>query len=216
MLSLSSLLFRRFLLILGFGFVSFSLGAVPVFRIVVDPGHGGIAKDPKAQHGDKYDSVTQTYLETYKQGTEHGNLTERKVVLNLAKEVHRILKLTETEAGWKEFEGYLQLFSKKSEFTRVTLESKLTRETSFDEDSASDDPNATYRLYDFPDPKTGVRRKGRLSKINESKPHLVLSLHLNPASKGQTGGMGAVLTPGFKTFSQIKKISEKKNRKIPF
>lgn len=213
---LFSLSFRRFFLLLGIGFFSFSLGAVPVFRIVVDPGHGGVAKDPKAQHGDKYDSVTQTYLETYKQGTEHGNITERKVVLDLAKEVHRILKQTETDAGWKEFEGYLKLFSKKTDFTRVTFESKLTRESSFDDDPTSDDPNAIYRLYDFPDPKTGVRRKGRLSKINEHKPHLVLSLHLNPASKGQTGGMGAVLTPGYKTFSQIKKISEKKKSQNAF
>ncbi|TGL48821.1 N-acetylmuramoyl-L-alanine amidase [Leptospira kemamanensis] len=186
-----------------------SLFSEPSFRIVIDPGHGGVAKDPKAVHGDKYDSVTQTYLETYKQGTEHGSITERKVVLDLAKEVHKILKLTETDAGWKEFEGYLKLFSKKNEFTRVKLVSHLTRETSFDEDVPSDDPNAPYRLYDFPDPKTGIRKKGRLSKINELKPQLVLSLHLNPASKGQKGGMAAVLTPGYKTFSQLKKISEK-------
>ncbi|WP_210410254.1 N-acetylmuramoyl-L-alanine amidase [Leptospira meyeri] len=209
--SLSFRNLQKYLFILYFVFISFSLEAVPVFRIVVDPGHGGIAKDPKAQHGDKYDSVTQTYLETYKQGTEHGSVTERKVVLDLAKEVHRVLKLTETEAGWKEFEGYLKLFSKKSDFQRVILESKLTRESSFDDDPNSDDPNALYRLYDFPDQKTGVRRKGRLSKINELKPQLVLSLHLNPASKGQTGGMGAVLTPGYKTFSKLKNISAKKN-----
>lgn len=209
--SLSFRNLQKYLSILYFVFISFSLEAVPVFRIVVDPGHGGIAKDPKAQHGDKYDSVTQTYLETYKQGTEHGSVTERKVVLDLAKEVHRVLKLTETEAGWKEFEGYLKLFSKKSDFQRVILESKLTRESSFDDDPNSDDPNALYRLYDFPDQKTGVRRKGRLSKINELKPQLVLSLHLNPASKGQTGGMGAVLTPGYKTFSKLKNISAKKN-----
>ncbi|MGV3664935.1 MAG: N-acetylmuramoyl-L-alanine amidase, partial [Leptospira bouyouniensis] len=186
-----------------------SLAAEPNFRIVIDPGHGGVAKDPKTQHGDKYDSVTQTYLETYKQGTEHGSITERKVVLDLAKEVHKILKLTETEQGWKEFEAYLKLFSKKNEFTRVRFLSHLTRETSFDDDPASDDPNAPYRLYDFPDPKTSVRKKGRLSKINEIKPHLVLSLHLNPASKGQKGGMAAVLTPGYKTFSLLKKISNK-------
>ncbi|MCT8332892.1 N-acetylmuramoyl-L-alanine amidase [Leptospira sp. 85282-16] len=206
----SSIQLHKFLIILSLVLVS-TLEAVPVFRIVVDPGHGGIAKDPKAQHGDKYDSVTQTYLETYKQGTEHHNVTERKVVLDLAKEVHKILKLTETEAGWKEFEVYLKLFSKKTDFQRVILESKLTRESSFDDDPSSEDPNAAYRLYDFPDPKTGVRRKGRLSKINELKPHLVLSLHLNPASKGQTGGMGAVLTPGYKTFSKLKKISDKKS-----
>ncbi len=81
----------------------FSQTLVPSFRVVVDPGHGGIAKDPIAEHGDKYDSITQTYLEKYKQGTEHGKYTEREVVLNLAKEVHDILKLTETDAGWKQF-----------------------------------------------------------------------------------------------------------------
>ncbi|WP_409036023.1 N-acetylmuramoyl-L-alanine amidase [Leptospira levettii] len=205
----------RLLPVCFFVFTS-SIFSEPSFRIVIDPGHGGVAKDPKAQHGDKYDSVTQTYLETYKQGTEHGSITERKVVLDLAKEVHKVLKLTETDVGWKEFEGYLKLFSKKHEFTRVKLLSHLTRETSFDDDATSEDPNAPYRLYDFPDPKSGIRKKGRLSKINELKPHLVLSLHLNPASKGQKGGMAAVLTPGYKTFSNLKKISEKQKSQSVF
>ncbi|MCU0824785.1 MAG: DUF1549 domain-containing protein, partial [Leptospira sp.] len=65
-------------------------------------------------------------------------------------------------------------------------------------------------------PKTGERIKGRISKINEKKPHLVLALHLNPASKGQVGGMAAVLTPGYKTFSTLKQISEKKKKQTAF
>lgn len=194
----------------------FSQTLVPSFRVVVDPGHGGIAKDPIAEHGDKYDSITQTYLEKYKQGTEHGKYTEREVVLNLAKEVHDILKLTETDAGWKQFEILLRKFSKKKDFKRIKIESWLTRNSSFDLDVASNDPNAPYRLYDFPNPKTGERIKGRISKINEKKPHLVLALHLNPASKGQVGGMAAVLTPGYKTFSTLKQISEKKKKQTAF
>ncbi|MDF3820233.1 N-acetylmuramoyl-L-alanine amidase [Leptospira sp. 96542] len=197
-------------------FPSFSLFAEDEFRIVIDPGHGGVAKDPKANHGDKYDSVSQTFLESYKQGTEHGKFKERAVVLALGKEVHHILKLTETEEGWREFESYLKKFSKKTNHKRVILRSHLTRESSYDFDPESNDPNAAYRLYDFPNQKTGIREKGRLSKINEKKPQLVLSLHLNPASKGQVGGMAAVLTPGYKTFQTIRSISEKKNKAETF
>lgn len=192
------------------------LFAQSTFRVVIDPGHGGVSKEPVSEHGDKYDSITQSYLEKYKQGTEHGKFVEREVVLSLAKEVHNVLKLTETDEGWNEFQSHLKKFSKKKSFVRIKIESSLTRNSNYDIDSSSDDPNAPYRLYDFPHRKTGIRTTGRLSKINEKKPHLVLSLHLNPAGKGQVGGMAAVLTPGYKTFETLKLISQKKKKPSAF
>lgn len=190
------------------------LSANPSFTVVLDPGHGGVSKDPVSQNGDKYDSISKKYLEAYKQGTEHSGHTERKIVLALAKELDSILHLTETDEGWKDFEKILSRYSAEKSHTRIRIKSSLTRDSNFDEDRESSDPNAEYRLYDFPDSKTGKIQKGRLSRINALKPQLVVSLHMNPSSKGNTGGMAAVLTPGYTTFQLLRDISEgKKNSK---
>jgi hypothetical protein len=195
-----------FFFIFVVGFVP-SIGAFPTHPVVIDPGHGGVAREPMELHGDKYDTITQGYLEKYKQGTESGSYTERSVVLGLAKEVDQILHLTESDEGWEKFSAYISKFSNSKKFPRIVLKSHLSRNSSYELDPANDDPNAPYRLYDFPDRKTSERKKGRLSQINEIKPHLILSLHLNPASKGQVGGMAAVLTPGYATFKQLREIS---------
>jgi hypothetical protein len=72
--------------------------------------------------------------------------------------------------------------------------------------------NAPYRLYDFPDPKDKTKiLPGRISAINAFQPHLVVSLHLNPAGRGNPGGMTAVLAPGFRTFDLLRKITLKKS-----
>jgi N-acetylmuramoyl-L-alanine amidase len=206
---------NRLLLIIIF-FACSAVASHPTYIVVVDPGHGGVAKDPVKENGDKYDTITQSYLEAYKQGTEHGSHTEREIVLGLAKEVDRVLKLTETDEGFEKFTEYLKKFSNAKNFSRIILKSHLTRTSSFDHDTPSDDPNAPYRLYDFPNPKTSERVKGRLSFINSLKPQLVLSLHLNPAGKGQAGGMAAVLTPGYATFKLLKDISEGKKKPKSF
>jgi len=202
------LVYFLIIFICSFGFL---LG-VPTYSVVVDAGHGGIAKEPITEYGDKYDSITQTYLEKYKQGTEHGDVTERAVVLELAKEVHKILALTESDAGWEIFQSYLKKFSNTKSFSRIILNSHLTRTSNFEDDSGNSDLNAKYRLYDFPNVKTAERTKGRLSIINEKKPYLVLSLHLNPAGKGHEGGMAAVLTPGYTTFKKLQEISNGKRK----
>ncbi len=192
------------------------LSAHPTYPVVIDPGHGGVARDPMSLNGDKYDSITQTYLEKYKQGTEHGSVTEREIVLGLAKEVDRVLKLTESDEGWEKFSQYLKKFSNAKTFTRIEIKSHLTRTSNFDNDPPTNDVNAPYRLYDFRDQKTSERVKGRLSFINEKKPHLVLSLHLNPAGKGQDGGMAAVLTPGYPTFRLLQDIASGKKKSKAF
>lgn len=188
----------------------------PTYTVVLDPGHGGVAREPMSVHGDKYDTITQAYLEKYKQGTEHGTHTERDIVLGLAREVEKILKLTETEEGFETFSGFLKKFSSNKTFPRIVLKGHLTRNSSFELDGKTEDVNAPYRLYDFPNLQTSERMKGRLSQINSLKPHLVLSLHLNPAGKGQVGGMAAVLTPGYATFKILKDISDGKRKPKTF
>ncbi len=193
-----------------------SLFANPTFPVVIDPGHGGVSKDPVHLYGDKYDSISKKYLESYKQGTESGGQTERKIVLSLAKELKQVLQLTESDGGWKEFEKILKRYSSDQNFPRINIKASLTRDSNFDDDGELSDPNAKYRLYDFPNQATGQIQKGRLSKINALKPKLIVSLHMNPSSKGNTGGMAAVLTPGYTTFQLLKEISEGKKNSADF
>ena len=73
-----------------------------------------------------------------------------------------------------------------------------------------EDKNQLYRLYDFPDFKTGKNRLGRISMINKEKPALVVSLHINAMNAApDSGGMGSVIAPSYQTFELLKRISDK-------
>ncbi len=180
----------------------------PVYDVVVDPGHGGAAVSRK---DDMWDPVTRQYLNGYNVGMRYGKYHEYRIVLEIGKKTRRYLKLTETDEGWKQFEAILRDFSPQKEFQRIILRSHMTREDNWEDRGVSaDDPNvnAPYRHYDFPDPKNPSRMApGRLSYINSLKPHLVVSIHLNPAGPGQSGGMAAVLAPGYRTFNLMRRIT---------
>jgi hypothetical protein len=58
------------------------------------------------------------------------------------------------------------------------------------------DPNAAYRLYDYP--AGGTRRPGRISSINALKPQLVVSLHLrNKFYANDSGGLAIIVPPAW-------------------
>ncbi|EMO62743.1 hypothetical protein LEP1GSC133_4381 [Leptospira borgpetersenii serovar Pomona str. 200901868] len=44
------------------------LSPLKIFKVVIDPGHGGLDLKPKEDHGDKYDPISGKYLELYKAG----------------------------------------------------------------------------------------------------------------------------------------------------
>ncbi|TGJ98936.1 N-acetylmuramoyl-L-alanine amidase [Leptospira langatensis] len=179
------------------------------YNIVIDPGHGGLDLKPKEEHGDKYDPISKKYLEPYKAGAQTKTRRESEVVLALAKEVKEILDLTKTADGFETFRSHAKKFTDES-LPWIRIDSDLTREETAKEEGAdlNSDPNAFYRLYDYPDKKTGKLRPGRISRINAARPYLVLSLHLNPSWKGHPGGMAAVLSPSYRTFYSLRKISE--------
>lgn len=183
------------------------------FKIVIDPGHGGIKQTPYEIYGDKYDTVSGRYLEPYKNGAIFKDRTEMEIVLDIARETQELLELTKTKKGFKKFQTYIRLFS-DSETPWVRIESSLTRSDSYTDRNyrEKDDKNDPYRLYDFPDFSTGNMKEGRISFINREEPHLVLSLHINdggPRANPDSGGMGVVLTPSYRTFELLKNISEK-------
>lgn len=178
------------------------------YKIIIDPGHGGNNQSPYEQFGDKYDTITQKYLEKYKPGASYKDRHEREIVLQLGKELKKILDLTQTPAGFEEFKKIVRLYS-GSEIEPVRFHSKLTREDDYSQFTWKDgeDQNGKYRMYDFPDPKTGKRQMGRLSWINSEKPYLVVSLHLNPSYPGHPGGMAAVIAPPYSVFQNLRLIS---------
>jgi hypothetical protein len=129
-------------------------------------------------------------------------------------------KFGKTKKGFKKFQTYIKLFS-DSDTPWIKIESMLTREDSYIDRNyrEKDDKNENYRLYDYPDFKTGIMKEGRLSLINKEEANVVVSLHINDmGSKNDTdnGGMGVVLTPSFQTFELLKRISEKKTEPEQF
>ncbi|MBM9577681.1 N-acetylmuramoyl-L-alanine amidase [Leptospira sp. 201903070] len=182
---------------------------VKTFKVVIDPGHGGVDLKPKEDHGDKYDPISDKYLELYKSGASSRGRKERAVVLELAKELKEILDLTRTEDGFETFKTYMKSFTNE-DLPWIKIDSVMTRNGNAEEReySANEDPNAPYRLFDYPDKKTKKIKQGRISFINREKPNLVVSLHLNPSYKEHPGGMAAVLSPSYRTFYVLKGISE--------
>ena len=188
--------------------------AIKKFKVIIDPGHGGVKQTPYEIYGDKFDTVSGRYLEPYKNGAAFKERTEMEIVLEIGKEIKEILDLTKTKKGFRKFQTYIKQYS-NSDIPWIKIESNLTRVDSYTDRNyrEKDDKNEPYRLYDFPDFSTGNMREGRISFINKEEPQLVVSLHINDGgSKSNTdsGGMGVVLTPSYQTFELLKKISEKK------
>ncbi len=207
--------FPRF--ILYFFLISFlsstQASYAPKYKIIIDLGHGGFNQMPFEQFGDKYDTISGKYLEKYKQGASHKDRHERVIVLDLAKELKKILDLTLTESGFKEFQKIARKFT-KSEIHPIQLESLMSRTDDYSMLSLKEgeDLNVKYRLYDFPDKKSGKMQMGRISWINSQKPHLVVSIHLNPSYPGHAGGMAAVIAPPYAVFQKLRMIS---NGQVP-
>lgn len=187
---------------------------VKSYKVVIDPGHGGVRQSPYQIYGDKYDPIRGKYLEHFKVGASYKSRTEMEIVLKLALEVNKALRLTRTRKGFKKFKKFIRLFS-NTDAPWIRIDSILTRRDSYKDRNyrEKDDKNARYRLYDYPDFKTGKMKLGRISRINRLKPPLVVSLHIN--TKGNRG-MGAVITPSYKTFKLLKDISMGKKSKKKF
>ncbi len=170
---------------------------VPTYRVMLDPGHGGIAKHPMSVHGDRYDTLRGRYLETFKEGASRGRLYEHLIVYDIAKKVERLLKHL---APGEDSERFYRILKKYTDLTprRIYIETGMSRGRSITEREAdiAEDPNASFRLFDYPD-YSGAMLKGRISRINERKPHLVVSLHMAAAGPRDYEGMNPVITPPY-------------------
>ncbi len=187
--------------------------SVPVYRVMIDPGHGGTGIKDRNGHtikSDKWDPVTQSYLSYYGSGMEADGFKEYQVVLSLAKKVKFYIDQTQTPWGWKKFQTLLRQFSDQKNFPQVIFETAMTRVDNWEDNYTALDlqdkmVNNRYRLYDFPDMR-GRILPGRISWINYFSPSLLVSLHMTPAGTQTEGGMAAVLVPGFETYDMIRAI----------
>ena len=47
-----------------------------VYRVIIDPGHGGEAKKPMSKHGDRYDTISRAFLDNFREGAARRKIKE--------------------------------------------------------------------------------------------------------------------------------------------
>lgn len=165
----------------------------PTYRIILDPGHGGVAMRPTDIHGDRFDPVTGRYLDMFREGASLGRLHERDIVYSIVKKAEKLLKLCAPYGNNRAFDEILDKYAAEVP-DRINLITYVSRDSSINEEIAEtmEDPNAGYRLFDYPG-KDGSLQPGRLSKMNSLKPHLVVSIHLAEYGPREYKGMSPVI-----------------------
>lgn len=172
----------------------------PLYRVVIDPGHGGIFLDNKEKHGDKFDLVTGKYLDYFAEGASLHGIYERDIVFSISTRVMRLMDMCAPDG---DFEAFKKILSKYTDINvpRIYIDTMISREDSipFSQVSNEQDPNAPYRLYDYPD-ADGEMQNGRISKINAFRPHLVVSLHLAKSAPPDYIGLNGIIVPPYKVL----------------
>ncbi|HRX47395.1 MAG TPA: hypothetical protein P5120_07735 [Spirochaetota bacterium] len=174
----------------------------PVYRVVIDPGHGGVFLKNKEKHGDKFDLVTGKYIDYFAEGASlHGNF-ERDIVFSIGTKVMRLMDMCAPEGDFEAFRKILSKYTDRN-VPRIYIDTMISREDSVPFESAAkeEDPNAPYRLYDYPD-AGGEMQKGRISKINGFRPHLVVSLHLAKSAPPDYKGLNGIIVPPYNVLKE--------------
>ncbi|MFA5519352.1 MAG: N-acetylmuramoyl-L-alanine amidase, partial [Spirochaetota bacterium] len=47
---------------------------LPIYRVVIDPGHGGVSLPDKQKHGDRYDLISGKYISYFAEGAQRKNI----------------------------------------------------------------------------------------------------------------------------------------------
>jgi hypothetical protein len=165
----------------------------PVYRVVLDPGHGGIAMADRKRHGDRYDSISRSYLQDFKEGAANAGLEEHAIVYSIAKKVEAILVGCSPGGNFSTFHPLLERYSDKP-WNRISIECFMSRGRSIsrEDEPKRKDPNAPFRVFDFPG-ENGTIRPGRVSYINSLCPQLVVSLHITNRGAAYYRGMNPVI-----------------------
>ncbi len=187
---------------------------IPAYRVVLDPGHGGIFLKNKKLHGDRYDELSGKYLSYFADGAHYRGNHEHIIVYDIARKAEKILSLCSPRGDFKKFSKILNRYS-KGPHKRIIIETIMSRNESVAKSDIPKlkDPNGPYRLYDYRD-SNGKRWKGRISRINAFKPHLVLSIHTAKSAPPDYIGMNAVIAPPYGALEQGLRSLQKGRTKI--
>ncbi len=168
-----------------------------LYRVVVDPGHGGFAMYPRDKHGDRFDLLSGTYLDVFREGASLRGYHEHEYMYEVAGKVDELLACCAPGGDYAKFYRILKKYTDE-EPARVYISHMLSRGDSRDRDAIKnrEDPNAEFRLFDYPD-DNGKMRQGRISRINRFSPHLVVSLHLGGWAPRYYRGLNAVIVPPY-------------------
>ncbi len=149
-----------------------------VYRVVLDPGHGGIGSTDIERFGDRFDLLSKRYLSPFAEGASHKGLWEHALVYEIAAKAKAILDYCASGNDFSKFRTILRRYTDE-EPKQILIETSLSRGDSKNREEilARKDPNAEYRLYDYPG-ENGAILPARISRINAKKPHLVVCLHM--------------------------------------
>lgn len=174
----------------------------PVFRVIIDPGHGGVYLKDRKIHGDKFDMINAEYLNSFAPGAEYKGIYEHKIVYNIALKTIHYLSYCSKEGDFEKFKVILKKYTDSS-IKKIYIQTILSRKESItgNEIKNSSDPNADFRLYDFPGPNGDIV-KGRISKMNDYKPHLIVSLHLAVSAPPDYLGMNGIIVPPYNVLKK--------------
>ncbi|MCX8124235.1 MAG: N-acetylmuramoyl-L-alanine amidase [Spirochaetes bacterium] len=172
----------------------------PLYRVVLDPGHGGKAILPKDEYGDRYDVISMKFLDKYREGASYKSYHEHVYTYEIAKRVEALLQLLSPNGNFEKFYTILQKYTSKP-VTRIYIQTFISRGPSLDSHLVYKNPNAPYRLFDFVD-NNGTVAEGRISYINSLKPHLVVSIHFALNSSPYFRGMNAVIAAPYSILYQ--------------
>ena len=184
-----------YLAIIIIAILSFQISTIklefPLYRVVLDPGHGGKAIMPKDEYGDRFDLLSMKYLDKYREGASYQDYQEHIYTYEIAKRVEALLQLLSPQGDFEKFYLILQKYTDKP-VKRVYIQAYISRGPSLNSHLIHKDPNAPYRLFDYIG-NDGTLKEGRISYINSLHPHLVLSIHFALNSSPYFRGMNAVI-----------------------
>ncbi len=169
----------------------------PMYRVVTDPGHGGISMAPRGKHGDRYDMISGEYLDHFREGASYRGYDEHEYMYVIAEKVHELLEHCAPGGDFNRFYEVLKKYT-GGEPDRIYIMHMLSRGDSRDRKAIGNrpDPNAEFRLFDYPG-ENGIMQPGRITRINNYRPHLVVSLHLSKWAPRYYRGMNAVIVPPY-------------------
>lgn len=169
----------------------------PVFRVMLDPGHGGVALPDRCRNGDRYCAVTRTYLQDFREGASFRGIEEHALVYEIASKAYDILLDCGENGDFSKFYPVLERFTDVP-YDRVYIQCDMSRSDSRcrNEIIRREDPNGEFRIFDYPDAR-GIMRPGRLSYINARRPQIVVSLHAAGKGAAYFMGMNPVIVPPF-------------------